>query len=101
MQPLTYHFSAALWLYSGKGAWHFITLPKEAGDEIRFFNGTAKGFMPIPVVATIGSTQWKTSIFPDSKSGSYLLAVKADVRKRERLVAGNECEVQIIVRSEL
>jgi hypothetical protein len=92
---MQFTFSAPLWLYSGKGAWHFITLPRSAADEIRFFNPTAKGFMPISVNATIGETTWKTSLFPDSKSGSYLLAVKAAVRKTEALNAGANVSVSV------
>ncbi len=77
-------FTTPLWLYAGKGAWHFVTLPKDAADEIRFFNSLAKGFTPLKVTATIGKTTWKTAIFPDSKSGSFVLVVKADVRKERK-----------------
>jgi len=95
MHDLRFEFSAPLWLYSGKGAWHFVTLPPDAAREIKFFNASAKGFMPIAVTATIGKTTWKTSVFPDRKSGSYLLAVKADVRKEEHISAGQEVSVRI------
>jgi hypothetical protein len=43
----------------------------------------------VPVKATIGKTSWRTSIFPDSKSGSYVLPVKAGVRKKEKLEEGD------------
>jgi Domain of unknown function (DUF1905) len=94
-------FTAPLWLYAGKGAWHFVTLPKCAADEIKFFNSSAKGFMPIAVTAQINDTVWKTSIFPDSKSGSYLLAVKAAVRKTENLKAGDDVMLTLSVRSDI
>jgi hypothetical protein len=99
MDTLSFTFTAPLWLYHGKGAWHFVTLPKEAADEIRFFNPTARGFRPIAVTATIGKTKWKTSVFPDAKSGSYLLAVKADVRKAEKIAAGDMLEVTVTTRT--
>jgi hypothetical protein len=98
---MQFTFSAQLWLYSGKGAWHFVTLPKEAADEIKFFNASAKGFMPIPVTAKINDTVWKSSIFPDSKSGSYLLAIKSAVRKGENLQAGDEVALTLTVRSDV
>jgi Domain of unknown function (DUF1905) len=88
MDSLQFTFSAAMWMYQGKGAWHFLTMPKDAADEIRFFNPLAKGFTPIKVKATIGKTVWKTAIFPDSKSGSFVLVVKADVRRAEGLAVG-------------
>jgi hypothetical protein len=37
----------------------------------------------------IGKTLWSTSIFPDKKAGEYLLPLKAQVRKKEGLVAGD------------
>ena len=101
MHDLHFEFTSKLWMYNGKGAWHFLTLPKDAADEIRFFNRSAKGFTPIKVEARIGETSWKTAIFPDSKSGSFVLVVRADVRKAEKLVAGDEVTATVKVRSEL
>lgn len=97
MEQLEFKFNAMIWVYSGKGAWHFVTLPIDAADGIRFFNGSPKGFTPIAVKATIGGTTWKTSVFPDKKSGSYLLAIKAAVRKAEGLVADQEILVHLLV----
>jgi hypothetical protein len=34
----------------------------------------------------VGKTEWDTSIFPDKKSGVYLLPTKASVRKAEGIV---------------
>jgi Domain of unknown function (DUF1905) len=95
MHDLQFTFSAPLWLSSGKGAWHFVTLPQDAADAIRFFNGSARGFMPIAVRVQIGGSTWKTSVFPDKKSGSFLLAVKAGIRKSEGLTAGDVITVQL------
>ena len=94
---LHFSFTAKMWVYQGKGAWHFVTLPQTAADEIRFFNSHAKGFMPNAVVVTIGGTTWKTSVFPDSKSGSFVLAIKKDVRQAEKLEAGVGVEVKLKV----
>lgn len=88
-------------MYKGKGAWHFLNLPNDAADEIRFFNASAKGFTPLKVTATIGDTTWKTAIFPDSKSGSFVLVVKLSVRKTEGLKAGDNVTASIKVQSEL
>jgi Domain of unknown function (DUF1905) len=99
MGPVEKTFASKLWMYSGKGAWHFLTLPKDFADEIRFFNPGAKGFTPIKVKAMIGKTSWRTAIFPDSKSGSFVLVVKADVRKSEKLVAGDEVTATVSVTS--
>jgi Domain of unknown function (DUF1905) len=83
-------FEGELWLYPGKAAWHFVTLPQAVGQQVKFFQGHGQvlnrhGFGSMRVIATIGKTAWSTSIFPDGKSGSYLLPVKADVRQKEKL----------------
>lgn len=80
-------------------AWHFITVPKDVSDRIKTTYGDmARGWGSLPIKASIGKTAWKTSIFPDKKLGAYLLPVKADVRKKEKLESGNEilCIIQII-----
>ncbi|HJV32402.1 MAG TPA: DUF1905 domain-containing protein [Patescibacteria group bacterium] len=85
-----YDLRAELWIYPGSvAAWHFITVPKKQGEDIRKrFGAKARGWRSLPVAVTIGATRWKTSIFPDSKAGSYLLPVKAAVRKKEKLMEG-------------
>jgi Domain of unknown function (DUF1905) len=101
LHDLTFTFTSKLGMYNGKGAWHFLTLPQEAADEIRFFNATAKGFTPLKVTATIGGTTWKTAIFPDSKSGSFVLVVKRDVRKAEHINTDDTVTATVTVQSAL
>ncbi len=45
--------------------------------------------------AKIGKTNWRTSIFPDSKSGTYLLPVKATVRRVEGIDDGDTVSVLV------
>ncbi len=91
-----YDFSAKVWQYTGQGAWYFVTLPKEPADEIKMiYQGSTRGFGSVRVKATIGSTTWQTSIFPDSKSKSYVLPVKKEVRTAEGLQDGTECSVHL------
>jgi Domain of unknown function (DUF1905) len=91
----TFGFIGKLWKYPGKAAWFFITLPADVGAQIKFFTGKAKGFGSVRVKARIGNSTWKTSVFPDSKSGSYFLPVKAAVRSAERISAGDDLEVNL------
>ena len=100
-EGLSFQFSAPLWEYQGKGAWHFVTLPKGVADEVRFFGQAAKGFRMVAVRATIGASSWQTSLFPDSASQSYLLPVKAEVRKREALAKGQVVQVAICIAARL
>lgn len=91
MRTSLYKLTAKIWLYPGETAsWHFLTLPKKEGQEIKeAFKTLSKGWGSLPVEVTIGSTVWKTSIFPDKTSGSYLLPLKAAVRKREEIEEGD------------
>ena len=80
-------FDAELWLSPGEAGWHFVTLPGELADDIRAqAPGARRGFGSVRVRATIGATSWETSVFPDTKRESYLLPVKADVRRRDPLL---------------
>lgn len=75
---------AKVWLYHGPSAWHFITLPKKQSSQIKkIFGGVARGWGSLPVEVAIGKTSWRTSIFPDKKTGAYLLPLKADIRRKE------------------
>jgi len=87
LSELEYKLSGKLWLYKGKGAWYFLTIPKEESGQIKFFanDGLKRGWGSIKVTATIGKTIWGTSIFPQSKSDTYILPVKAEIRKKEGL----------------
>ena len=77
----------------------FITLPEDKSEEIKFFSenvhGKRRGWGAVRVQATIGETTWQTSIFPHAKVSAYILPVKADVRKKEKILADNMVEVQL------
>jgi len=80
---------AKLWVYQGQASWQFLSLPKGHAKRLKqMFGGIARGFGSLPVSVTIGATTWQTSVFPDSKAGTYLLPIKAQVRKKEGLKPG-------------
>ena len=90
--------TAPIWLWSeGKGRWHFLTIPPEDAVEIRLesaASGARRGFGSVRVEANIKGVAWRTSIFPQ-KSGGYILPIKADVRKRAGIAAGDEVTVSL------
>lgn len=90
-------FEGELWLHQGQGGWTFITLPQDCADQIRFYTGsrTGRAWGMIKVSARIGSSSWETAIWPDKASGSFLLPVKAAVRKREGVAAGDTAAVSL------
>jgi hypothetical protein len=94
----THDFTAELWLHSDMpGAWYFVTLPLDAADEIRATN-ERRGFGSVRVRAAIGDTEWETSVFPDTKTTSFLLPVKAAVRREQRISEGDLVAVTIMTR---
>ena len=95
--PVFYEFEAEVWMYGGESSWHFLTLPRDIGDGLRTLRGPARNFGSMRVSACIGDTIWKTSLFPDRRLGTFLLPVKADVRRREGLVAGDTVRATIEV----
>ncbi len=85
-----YKIKEKVWLYPGKAGWNFVTIPAEVSNDINyFFDHQKKGWGSLPVKVTLGKTQWKTSIFPDKKSNTFLLPLKAEVRKKEDFKVGD------------
>ena len=81
-----FQFKAKLWLYPGEGAWHFVTLPKALSKLIRVhFKPLGKGFGSVRVQVSVGSAQWKSSIFPSKELNAFVLPVKAAVRRQAGL----------------
>jgi hypothetical protein len=91
---VSYEFSAPLWRWKGDSAWHFVTLPFEQSDEIdERTTATQGGFGSVKVRVTVGRTTWTTSLFPSTGQKSYILPVKAAVRKAEALGEGEPVAV--------
>lgn len=88
-----------MWLYPGKGGWHFVNLSSKQSREIRaLFGMDARGFGSLPVSVRIGDTEWMTSIFPDSTSQSYLFAIKAAVRQKEGITTDKTITATVRIR---
>ena len=85
-----------LWLWSGESAsWHFISVPQEQADEIRAHGLMSRGgFGSVRVEARSGDVTWRTSVFP-VKAGGYILPVKADVRRKAGIAAGDTVSVAL------
>lgn len=99
MIDLSFEFTAECWLWQAeKVAWHFVSLPNEKSEEIKFFNenmsSKKRGWGALKVLAKVGNTEWRTSIFPQ-KSGAYILPIKAEVRKQERILEGTTVHVML------
>ncbi len=43
MVDLSFAFTGKCWIWQGKGAWYFVTLPKDKSEEIKFFSENYHG----------------------------------------------------------
>jgi hypothetical protein len=89
-------FSGELWFWRGPAPWHFVTVADEQCGQLQDASRSVTyGWGMIPVAARIGSTGWRTSLFP--KDGRYIVPVKASVRKAEGLEVGEVVRVRLTV----
>lgn len=96
---IKYEFTAKVWNYSstaGIGGWYIASLPKEMSKEIREnLKFLEEGWGRLKMTAKIGNTQWETAIWFDIKLGTYLLPLKAEIRKKEKIETEKEVEIMI------
>lgn len=93
---IKYNFFEKVWQHSSPGGWYFVSLPKNMANEIReTLKSEEEGWGRLKATAEIGKSQWKTAIWFDTKQNTYLLPVKADIRKKENIDAGKNVSVTI------
>jgi len=94
----TYSFTAEVWEWTSKTSWFFVSLPEEEADDIEErFGRRAGGFGSIRVEVTVGSSTWRTSLFPSNAEETYVLPLKRTVRIAEGLGAGSTAVVELVV----
>lgn len=90
-------FQGEIWYWRGPSPWYFITVPERVSQYMRDASpAVSYGWGMIPVRASIGRTNWETSLFP--KDGRYIVPVKAKVREAEALDEGETATVRLAVR---
>jgi hypothetical protein len=97
-RSMEYEFEAELWEWDARrtDSWTFVSLPTDAADEIlELSENTSRGFGSVRVEVTVGSTTWRTSIFPDNKTGTYVLPIKRAVREAEGLAVAKPALVRL------
>jgi hypothetical protein len=87
-------FSGEIWFWRGPAPFHFVTVPEDESIDLEAISSEVSyGWGCIPVGARIGSTRWKTSLFP--KDGGYIVPIKTAVRRTERLELGDVVDVRL------
>jgi hypothetical protein len=93
---LELEFDGEIIEWRGPAPFHFIAVPE---DEVAIIKDVASavsyGWGVVPVTASIGATEYTTSLFP--KNGGYLVPVKDVVRKGEQLTLGDEVVVRLVI----
>jgi Domain of unknown function (DUF1905) len=94
-----FHVKSKVWVFSGDSSWHFLTVPTDTTKKIdKLFSGLKAGFGSLPVEVSLGKSTWQTSIFPDSKAKTYLLPLKAKIRKVEKISEGDDVQFSLSIR---
>lgn len=93
---MEFTFKADLWEWKGEGAWCFVSVPKDFYEDLREVAGSVKkGFGSVKVEVSVGSSIWRTSVFPDTKSKTFVLPIKKAIRKAESLNIGDEFSLKL------
>ncbi len=95
---MEYEFSAELYQWEARkaDAWVFVQLPEPLADEVLDAGAhVARGFGSLRVEVRIGATTWRTSIFPSSSAGTFVLPVKKTVRRAQGLEVGQRATVHL------
>lgn len=91
---MEFRFEAEIIYWRGPSPFFYAPLPPAEAERVR---GVARavtyGWGVIPVEATIAGAIFATSLFP--KDGTYLLPIKAAVRKAAQVTAGDVVPVEM------
>ncbi|WP_026932340.1 DUF1905 domain-containing protein [Glycomyces tenuis] len=89
-------FSGEVWFWRGPAPWYFVSVPEDACRELAAASDVVSyGWGMVPVAAHIGSTSWKTSLWP--KDGGYIVPIKAAVRRAEGVEEGDTVAIRLTV----
>jgi hypothetical protein len=90
-------FTGSIWYWRGPAPWYFVSVPADESQDIKAIaNDVTYGWGVIPVDVQIGNTIWYTSLFP--KDNAYLVPIRADVRKAEKLEEGDTVRIRLTIR---
>lgn len=90
---MKFQFIAKMFRYTAESAsWHFVETDKELAATLKQSAKRTTGFGFIPAEVTVGKTTWRTTFFP-TKEKTYLLPLKAIVRRKEDIREGDQIRV--------
>ena len=87
-------FTDAVFEWRGPAPYHFVWVPEDDALVIQDVAAAITyGWGMIPVAVTIGTTTWKTSLWP--KDGSYVVPLKDRARNAEGIALGDVVSVRL------
>ena len=98
LHKIKYAFTAKIWQHQGQGGWYFVSLPLEFTKEIREnLKWQEEGWGRMKATASVNQLEWDTAIWFDKKHDTYLLPIKAEIRKKAKLELNQIMEVCISI----
>jgi hypothetical protein len=89
-----FSFEAEIIHWRGPSPFFYAPIPKSHAEELRqAAKLVSYGWGVVPVEAAIGGVVFKTSLFP--KDETYLLPIKAEVRRKANITAGDAISVEL------
>lgn len=93
---IKYEYSSKIWEHNSSGSWFFVSLPKILSKEIREnLKWQEEGWGRMKAFAQIGELIWETAIWFDTKMDTYILPIKAEIRKKGNLKINQNIEMNI------
>ncbi|MBI4120907.1 MAG: DUF1905 domain-containing protein [Parcubacteria group bacterium] len=80
-----------LHIFPMEAPWMYLPIPNDKVPNVR-----PGGWGSIPVMATVGKTTWRTSLF-QMKKGYFFLPIKKQVCKKEDLAIGKEVTARYVL----
>lgn len=93
---MRYEFKAAVWQYNPPRGWYFVSLPQAMAAEIRqLYRPHHKAWGRLPIQAKVASTMWRTALWFDSQSTTYVLPIKTVIRNSLRIETNSQLVISI------
>lgn len=92
----TYRFDADIQTgIFNNSTYYWLLLPTKTAKAITQMQSGKKrlGWGSVRIMALIGDSNWRTSLFPNH--GTYLLLLNAKIRKAEKIIEGSRIRVNV------
>jgi hypothetical protein len=93
-----FSFEATVIYWRGPAPFFYAPVPAAEAEAVReLAKVVSYGWGCVPVEAEVGGARFTTSLFP--KDGGYLLPLKAAVRRKTEITAGDAVAVEMTIQA--